>query len=335
MNKQKKKKVVVIGGGNGSAVCLEGLKKYTDKFDIFAVISMSDSGGSSGRLRKEFGTLPPGDIMRAILALAKYDYQTLKNIFYQPRFANAGKLNSHNLGNLFLVLISKYAGNFLDAIEALSQSVEAQGKVYPVTMASVDLAAELDNGDIVRTEAFIDEPQYNRGWKIKKVWLEPADCGAYSGAVGAIINADCIMLAPGSLYTSLIATLLPRGVKEAIQKNKKAKLIYIAGSAYRLDGETGPEKISDVISNLERYLPRKLDLVLYNNHKLNASQKVFYKEKKWGVIELDLKNIIGAKIVGGDYEKTNGGLDPVKLAKMFKKYYYENKKGKNKSGARN
>lgn len=328
MNK-KKKKIVVLGGGNGSAICLEGLKKDVDKFDISAVVSMSDSGGSSGRLRKEFGTLPPGDIMRAILALSKYDYQTLKNIFYQPRFANAGKLNSHNLGNLFLVLISKYAGNFLDAVEALSQSVEAQGKVYPVTMESVDLAAELDNGKIVRTEGFIDEPQYNRGWKIKKVWLEPV-CNAYAGAISAIAEADCIMLAPGSLYTSLIATLLPQGIKEAIQNNKKAKLIYIAGSAYRLDGETGPEKISDVISHLERYLPRKLDLVLYNNHKLNAPQKAFYKEKKWGVLEFDLKNVTGTKIFGGDYERTSGSLDPVKLAKMFKKYYYDNKKGKNK-----
>ncbi len=272
--------------------------------------------------------------MRAVLSLSKYDYQTLKSIFYKPRFKNAGKLNSHNLGNLSLVLISKYADNFLDAISALSQSVESQGKVYPVTMESVDLVAELDNNDIVRTEAFIDEPQYNRGWKIKKVWLEP-ECSAYSGAVSAIIDADCIMLAPGSLYTSLIATLLPRGIKEAIQNNKKAKLIYIAGNAYRLDGETGPKKISDVINNLERYLPRKLNLVLYNNHKLNASQKGFYKEKKWGVIEFDLKNVTGAKIVGGDYERIGGGLDPVKLIKIFKRYYYDNKKRKNKRGAGN
>jgi uncharacterized cofD-like protein len=99
-----KKKVVVIGGGNGSAVCLEGLKTYTDRFDISAIISMSDSGGSSGILRREFATLPPGDIMRAILSLSKYDYQSLRKIFYQPRFKQVGKLNSHNLGNLFLTL---------------------------------------------------------------------------------------------------------------------------------------------------------------------------------------------------------------------------------------
>src|SRR3990167_11517090 len=150
-----KKKIVVIGGGNGSAVCLEGLKNYTNIFDISAVISISDSGGSSGKLRKEFNTLPPGDIMRAVLSLSKYDYQTLRRIFYQPRFQGLDKLDGHNLGNLFLTLAGQYSGSFLRALEALSQSVEAQGRVYPVTLESSHLAAELQNGDIIRTEEFI------------------------------------------------------------------------------------------------------------------------------------------------------------------------------------
>jgi uncharacterized cofD-like protein len=111
--------------------------------DISAVISMSDSGGSSGKLRKKFNTLPPGDIMRAVLALSKYDYESLRKIFYQPRFKNAGVLNSHNLGNLFLTLTSQFSGNFLYALEALSQSMETQGAVYPVTLANTDLVAEL------------------------------------------------------------------------------------------------------------------------------------------------------------------------------------------------
>ena len=276
-----KKKIVVIGGGNGSALCLEGLKKYANKFDISAVISMSDSGGSSGRLRKEFNTLPPGDIMRAILSLSKYDYKMLRQIFYKPRFQNTGKLDSHNLGNLFLTLMSQYSGNFLLALEALSQSVEAQGKVYPVTLASANLVAELDNGDIIKTEAFIDNPSYNRGLKIKRVWLEPK-CQAYEEAVKVIQSADCIVLSPGSLYTSLIATLLPNGIKEAIDKNKKAKIIYVAGNAYRLDGETGPERLSDFGLQMERYLPRKIDLVIRNNHSLNAKQKQFRSDFQSG-----------------------------------------------------
>lgn len=319
MNQENKNKtkIVVIGGGNGSAVCLEGLKKYAAKLDISSVVSMSDSGGSSGRLRKELGTLPPGDIMRAILSLSKYDYKSLRRIFYTPRFKNVGKLDSHNLGNLFLVLTSKYCDNFIYALEALAQSVEARGKVYPVTMENVDLAAELSDGTIIKTEAFIDEPKYNRGLKIKKVWLEP-DCRAYEKAAEAIGNADCVILAPGSLYTSLIATLLPAGVKEAINKNKKAKLIYVSGSVYRLDGETGPERISDAISQLEKYLPRGLDLVIYNKHKLTAGQKEMYKEKKWGILEFDRENLKN-NVKSFDYESKEDGLDPGKLARILLK----------------
>ena len=312
-----KKKIVTIGGGNGSAICLEGLKKYAHSFDISAVISMSDSGGSSGKLRKEFNTLPPGDIMRAILSLSKYDYKTLRQIFYKPRFKNTGKLDDHNLGNLFLTLISQYSGNFLLALEALAQSVEAQGRVYPVTLESANLVAELDNGDIIRTEAFIDNPSYNRGLKIKRVWLDP-QCQAYGEAQKAIQSADYIVLSPGSLYTSLIATLLPNGIKEAIDNNKKAKIIYVAGSAYRLDGETGPERLSDFVLQLEKYLPRKIDLVIRNNHSLNGKQKEFYKSQKWGVFRFDKENLKDKKIQSLDLEAAEGGLSPQKLSMVLK-----------------
>lgn len=312
------KKIVVIGGGNGSAVCLEGLKKYADKFDISAVISMSDSGGSSGRLRKEFNTLPPGDIMRAILSLSKYDYKMLRQIFYKPRFSSVGKLNSHNLGNLFLTLMSQYSGNFLYALDALSQSVEAGGKVYPVTLENCSLVAQLQNGNIIRTEEFIDNPRYNRGLKIKKIWLEP-NCQAYVEAQKAIAVADRIILSPGSLYTSLIATLLPTGIKEAIDKNTKAKIIYVAGSAYRLDGETGPERLSDFVLQMEKYLPRKIDLVIHNNHKLTKKQKEIYKTKNWGVFAFDKSNLKNKNVNSLDLEAADGGLSPGKLAALFKK----------------
>ncbi len=333
-SKSMKKKVVVIGGGNGSAVCLEGLKNYTSIFDISAVISMSDSGGSSGKLRKEFNTLPPGDIMRAVLSLSKYDYQSLRKIFYQPRFSaqggsalggSVGKLESHNLGNLFLVLASQHSGSFLHAVEALSQSVEAKGRVYPVTLENINLVAELENGKVIKTEAFIDNPVYNRGWKIKKVWLEPK-CMAYPKAAKALEQADVIFLSPGSLYTSLVAALLPGGVSKAIAKSK-AKIVYVAGNAYRVDGETGPEKLSEMIVELEKYLPRQIDLVIYNNHKLNKRQKDFYKSKKWGVFSFDKENFPPKadqpragklKIKSLDLEAVGGGLNIKKLGLTLK-----------------
>lgn len=312
-----KKKVVVLGGGNGSAVCLEGLKNYTDKIELSAIISMSDSGGSSGKLRREFSTLPPGDIMRAILSLSKYDYQTLRQIFYKPRFQNAGKLDSHNLGNLFLTLTSQFAGNFVYALDALSQSVEAKGKVYPVTLDNIDLIAELEDGTVIRTEAFIDNPDYNRGLKIKKVWLEP-ECKALPEAEQAIIDADIIVLSPGSLYTSIIATLLPNGIKEAIDKSK-AKIVYVAGNAYRLDGETGPEKLSEMVEHLERYLPRKIDLVIHNNFKAKKRLLHFYKQKNWGIFGFDKKYLINTPVKSLDLEATKGGLDPKKVASILLK----------------
>ncbi len=311
-----KKNILVIGGGNGSALCLEGLKKCPD-FAISALISMSDSGGSSGKLRKEFNTLPPGDIMRAILSLSKYDYKMLRQIFYKPRFKNVGKLDSHNLGNLFLTLMSQYSGNFLYALEALSQSVEAQGRVYPVTLENSNLVAELENGDIIRTEEFIDNPRYNRGLKIKNVWLEP-NCRAYTEAQKAIAAANCIILSPGSLYTSLIAALLPAGIKEVIDKNKKAKIIYVAGSAYRLDGETGPERLSDFVLQMEKYLPRQIDLVIHNNHKLTKKQKEIYKAKNWGVFAFDKENLKNTKVKSLDLEAADGGLSPTKVADILK-----------------
>ncbi len=322
------KSVVVIGGGNGSAICLEALKKYADSWNIFSVVSMADSGGSSGKLRKELKTLPPGDVLRAVLSLSKYDYQSLKKIFYQPRFSSVGKLNSHNVGNLFLTLAAQFSGNFIYALDALSQSVEAQGKVFPVTLENTNLVAELENGKIIRTEEFIDNPKYNRGWKIKRVWLEPS-CHAYTKAVQAIVKSDTIIIGSGSLYTSIVATLLPGGIKEAIKKSK-AKIIYLAGSAYRLNGETGPEKLSEMIVQLEKYLPRSIDIVIHNNHKLNTKQKRVYQENGWGVFAFDKENFPpkadqpraekSPKVISLNFERAEGGLDPKKLSPIFKKY---------------
>lgn len=310
----KRKKIVVLGGGNGSAVSLVALKQNIELYDITAIISMSDSGGSSGTLRKQLNTLPPGDIMRAVLALSEYDYLMLRDIFYQPRFENCGKLNTHNLGNLFLTLMSNYCGDFLSALNALSQSVKAQGKVYPVTLTPSDLTARLNDGQVIHTESFIDNPTYNRGLKIEKVWLEPAVI-AFESAVKAIKEADYIIISPGSLYTSLISTLLPQGIFETI-KVSSAKIIYIIGNSYRTDGETGPETLSGNIKQLERYLPRNIDLVLYNSHILNNEEREYYKKRKWNLFATpkeEIKNLLSL-----DLERSGGGMCAIKLGKKLK-----------------
>ncbi len=313
----KKKKIVVIGGGNGSAISICALKQYTDIFDISAVVSMSDSGGSSGRLRREFKTLPPGDIMRAVLAMSKHDYKILKAIFHGQRFSGLGKLDGHNVGNLFIVLSEKYGGDFVRTIRALEQAVGAVGMVYPATIDKTDMAIELNNGKIIKTDEKISHPSYDRKYKIAKFWLEPKG-KIYPPAKKMIENADYIVFGPGSLYTSIIAVLAVGGIKEAI-KNSKAKLIYSAGDAYHTDGETCPEELSGLVNDLEKYLPRKFDAIVYNSAKLDSRQKLKYKQKNWAVFAKDVENLSEYKLFGADFERKEGGLHSIKLGKILKK----------------
>ena len=311
-----KKKVVVIGGGNGSAIALVALKRYAELFDISAVISMSDSTGSSGRLRDELGALPPGDIMRSVLALSRYNYRLLKKIFYTTRFEGAEKLGGHNIGNLFLSLSASHGGNFMDAVKAFGQGLAVVGQSYPSTLDSTDLVAELSNGEIVRTEGSIDRPKYDRSLKIKRLWLEP-EGKAYPEAVRSITEADWILLSPGDLYTSVVAALLPKGIREAIDKSK-ARLIYIAGNARHEDGATGPETLSGFVAALENYLPRPIDTILYCDHKQTEAEKEFYARKKWKIFPFDVENLPGRDVRGCDFERDGGGLSSVKLGRLLK-----------------
>lgn len=311
------KKIVVIGGGNGSAKALRALKDFQD-LEVAGVVSMSDSGGSSGRLREEFNTLPTGDVLRAVLSLSKYDYGVLKRIFYKTRFNGVGKLDKHNLGNLFLVLSEQYDGDFMHAVRALEESVEAEGHVYPVTLDKTHLVAELTNGDIIKTEGVIDEPSYDRSLKIKRAWLDP-DGEIFEDARCAIEEADCIVIGPGSLYTSIVATLLPRGVREAFS-HSKAKIIYVAGNSYTITGETGPERLSDFVKELQVYVPRKIDYIVHNNHAHNDAERAAYVEQDWEPFEADLENISNYTVVQDDFERDLSdapGLDPVKLGNIL------------------
>ncbi len=318
--KSMQKNVVVIGGGNGSAITTNALKQFVPDIELSSVISVSDSGGSSGRLRDEFDTLPPGDILRAVLAMSKYDYKILRQIFNKNRISSDGNLDKHSLGNMLLVLLEKYSGDYMQAIRALEDAVEALGHVYPATLDKIDLVAELDNGDIVKTEAIIDRPDYDKKLRIKKAWLEP-EGKIFEGAQKAIEEADGIIIGPGSLYCSIVATLLPKGIYQAIEKSK-AKIVYVCGNAYEEKGETGPQKLSEFVSELENYLPRKVDVVVYNNAKLDNEQKKHYHEKLWTLIEFDEDNLTDRNLVVGDFEKETGGLDPVKLGDIFKKINY-------------
>lgn len=307
------KKVVVVGGGNGTAIILQALKPHAD---LAAVVSTSDSGGSSGRLRREFDIIPTGDVLRAVLGLSRYDYHTLRSIFYKTRFQNTRKLDNHNLGNLFLALSGKYSNNMIDSLRALEQAVEAVGHVYPASLELADLCVELNDGTKVVGEAEIDRPTYDRTKKIVRAWLEPG-IGIYSGAKNAIESADYIIFSPGSLYTSLVPNLLVKGMREALN-NSKAKLVRVIGICYETEGETGPGRLSDFVTHLQNYLPRKTDVLVYSTHEFSSEEKKQLEEKHWDCMAIDPDNIQVKTKLGFDFEKQGGGTDPEKLGKFLK-----------------
>lgn len=309
-----KKNIVTIGGGNGTACTVRALKTYADQLDLTAIVAMSDSGGSSGKLREEFGILPPGDILRACLAMAPYDYHTLKKIFNKNRFTQ-GKLADHSLGNMFVALATEYTGDFMQVVEGLLETVDAIGKVYPVTLASSDLCAQMSGGEMIMGETHIDRPKKKSGEKIDRVWLQPTPL-IFEEARTAILEADYIILGPGSLYTSIIAPLLVEGVQDAIRESS-AQLMYIPGNAYETDGEQGPTTLSGFIDALERHLPRPLDLIFYNSHVLTDAEKVYYAERRWSLIT---EIISQDRIVAIDYEKEGGGLSVETLGALLMNY---------------
>lgn len=311
-----KKNIVVLGGGNGPAISLQALKKYTDKLNISAIITMFDTGGSTGRLRKEFGVLPGSDIMRAVLSLSKYDYKILRQIFYKNRFDDTGKLAKHNLGNLFMTLTSYYDGDIRNSIRALSQSVEARGDVFPVSIEKAELVVELSDGSLVKSECNIDEPTGDRSLRIKKMWIEPK-ARVYEPAAEVIKKADWIILGPGSVYTSDVANLVVDGVKEAIEQSQ-AKLIYLNGHFYANDKELGPTTLSEKVSEIEQYLPRPFDIIVYDDYVPNADDQKIYNEKKWVFIPKDVENLPGRNLLKRDIMEHGGGMSYEKLIPLFK-----------------
>jgi uncharacterized cofD-like protein len=322
----KVKNVVVLGGGNGSAIAVNALKGLVPKITLSVVVSSSDNGFSSGALRKKFNILPPGDIMRAVLALSPYDFNLLRALFYKNRLTTLprtvkkiGGSRGPNVGNLFLALVSQYEGNFTAAVRALEEAVEAVGHAYSVTAKPTTICAELTSGEILCGEAAIDRPTYNRKHKVKRVWLERAAMVA-PDAQRVIKNADVIILAPGSLYASLVATLLPGGVAEAIKKT--AQLVYIAGDGYEAHGETGPETLSGFVYGLEQYLPRPVDGVVYNNAALTPRQKRAYKQHNWKQFTKDVQNLKQRKLIGANIERPEAGLSSEKLAPILRKIIF-------------
>ena len=224
------KKIVVFGGGTGLATLLRGLKHYP--VDLTAVVTVADDGGSSGRLLDEYDIPPPGDVRNVMAALS--DVEPLIESMFQYRFSSSEDLKGHSLGNLMLAALTDITGDFARAVEQMSRVLNIKGKVLPAANQRITLHAELEDGTIVTGESKI--PVYGR--KIQRVYMSPEEVEPLPETVEAIMDADLIVFGPGSLYTSILPTILVTAIREAVL-TCTAKKVYIcnlttqAGETYR------------------------------------------------------------------------------------------------------
>jgi uncharacterized cofD-like protein len=258
------KKIVTIGGGTGTFTVLSGLKKYP--LDLTAIVTMADSGGSTGRLRDEFGYLPVGDVRMALAALAEDNEATylLRELFLY-RFDQGEKgLRGHNFGNLFLIALSDILGSQEKAITYASEVLRIKGNVLPITADNVHLVAQYEDGSIIKGETFIDEPPaaHDATLRIQKLSVDPqAQITPY--ARDAISQADFIILGPGDLYTSVLANIVVNGTSNAIQESS-AKLIFIVNLMTKM-GQTHNFSAQDHVNEITKYTRREPDYVLVNS----------------------------------------------------------------------
>jgi uncharacterized cofD-like protein len=244
-------KIVVIGGGTGLSTLLRGLKEYTS--NITAIVTVADSGGSSGRIRSELNELPPGDIRNCLVALA--DAEPLMGKLFQYRFKEGEGLTGHNFGNLFITALSKITGDFEKAIKESSEVLAIRGQVIPSTLDKVTLVAEYDNGDLGRGEAQIPKS----GKPIRKVYLDPPNPRPPDEATNAIGRADLIVLGPGSLYTSVMPNLLIKGILKAVLDSSAVK-VYVCNVMTEA-GETDGYSAYNHLDALTRHTDK--DIVKY------------------------------------------------------------------------
>jgi uncharacterized cofD-like protein len=261
--------IVTIGGGTGLSVLLEGLREYTS--NIGAVVTVADDGGSSGRLRRQFDILPPGDIRNCLVALA--DAPALMRKLFQFRFGTSSEFSGHSFGNLFITVMTQLTGDFDKAIKESSKVLAIRGQVIPSTLNNVVLVARHKDGSITEGEASI--PQAKR--PIQKVWLKPEGSQATSESLQAIREAAIIVLGPGSLYTSIIPNLLVKDICEAIVASDAVK-VYVCNIMTQ-PGETDGHTASDHLKVLINHThPKIVDYCLVNSGSISQELRQRYKQ---------------------------------------------------------
>ncbi len=313
-------RLTAIGGGTGLYTLLRGIKEYTS--NITAIVTVSDDGGSSGKLREELNILPPGDIRNCLVALADSE-ENIANLI-QYRFNKEGLLKGQCIGNLLIAALTEMEGDFYNAIKQMSSVLAIRGKVIPSTLENVVLCAELEDGTIIRGESKIEL----QNSKIQRVFLHPPNIKALPDAIEAIQNCDALIIGPGSLYSSIISNLIIPGISSAIQNSKCVK-IYIC-NVMTQPGETEGYTAFDHIKTVSKYIGgfKYLDYAIVNTQ-MPSILFDKYKARKSLPVKIDLKalkklpiEIIYSKVISeNDWIRHDSYKLAEKIFEILQKHY--------------
>ena len=280
--RKRKKKIVVVGGGTGLSTLLRGLKMHP--FDITAIVTVADDGGSSGRLRDDYDIPPPGDVRNVIAALS--DVEPLIEQMFQYRFIHSNELGGHSLGNLMLTALTDITGDFSYAIAEMCKVLKVHGKVIPAANKKITLHAELEDGTYIQGESRIPDAS----GPIKRVFLAPRDVQALPAAVKAIKGADLIVIGPGSLYTSIIPNLLVKEIGEAVVKSA-ARKVYVCNLMTQR-GETVGYTASKHVEAIHEHVGEPfIESILIHNDELPLAVKASYKEENAEPVHFDIDRL--------------------------------------------
>ncbi len=318
--------IVAIGGGTGLSTLLRGVKNYTN--NISAVVTVGDDGGSSGRLRKEQGIIPPGDIRNCIAALA--DEEKLITELFQYRFKSGHGLEGHSFGNLFLTAMCRVTGDMMSAIKESSKVLNIRGQVLPSTLESIALSAEMEDGTVVQGESEIPKAE----GRIKRVSSMPENARPLPEVIKAIEAAELIILGPGSLYTSVIPNLLIEEIAEAVAKSKAPK-VYVANIMTQL-GETDGLSVGDHIQAIIDHTKNEniIDAVFVNNW-LPEVLVNRYKEADSVPVDVDITRCedelrveVVQNLLVDEKEQTSIRHNPKRVARSIINWFKENRRNR-------
>jgi uncharacterized cofD-like protein len=304
-------RVVAIGGGTGLSMLLRGLKNFVARRrqeserhpigDLAAIVTVTDDGGSSGRLRREYRVLPPGDIRNCMVALSQ-DEALLGRLF-QYRFHAGRGLRGHSFGNLFLTALSHITGDFAEAVRVSGEVLAIRGRIFPTTLANVSLEAVMTDGKVVLGETRIAKS----GKKIRRLRLRPRHVRPLPEVLEAIRQADLILIGPGSLYTSILPNLLVSGVAEAIE-NSSATRVFIANLMTQ-PGETEGYSLAEHVRVIYAQTRRKfIDWVVASNQSVSPEVARRYSRQGAEAVRVDIQDLqrVGVRCLLDDLLEEHG-----------------------------